>query len=253
MRQSQETPAPQAALCISGMGRSGTSLTTSWLERCGLSVHDGHVLGANSGNPRGHFEDQDFLDFHAAVMARHDPRSHGWKMCGPDFLPFNDRERACARDLVQGRAARHLAWGWKDPRAVWFLPEWKAVVPDLKVLLLWRPRSEVVRSLLKRSKAARHHPSLHVSPGQAIALWRASNERVCRYKELYPTDTVLLPLSVVVRHDRRVLETLNARLELGLNYRPLREVYNPLFCMANLPFPGAASWVHGAPTPSKSV
>lgn len=236
-----------AALCISGMGRSGTSLTTSWLEKCGLSVHDGQVLGANAGNTHGHFEDQEFLDFHAQVITRHAPRSQGWKVDGADFLSFTPDERKRARTLAARRAARRVAWGWKDPRSLWFLPEWKAIVPDLKVLLLWRPCVQVVRSLLKRSKEAHHHPHLHVTVPQAVALWRAANERVCGYKQLYPADTVLLPLSVVVQHDRRAWEHLNARLELGLNYRPLCQVYDPalLHGQPSSRLRRALAWVRG--------
>jgi hypothetical protein len=47
-------------LCIAGMHRSGTSLVTSWLQRCGLQIDDGQLLAANTGNPTGHFEDIEF-------------------------------------------------------------------------------------------------------------------------------------------------------------------------------------------------
>jgi hypothetical protein len=73
------------ALCITGMSRSGTSLTTSWLEKCGLTVHDGHVLAANPGNPRGHFEDEDFLNFHAGVITRYDPARKVGRSVRPIF------------------------------------------------------------------------------------------------------------------------------------------------------------------------
>lgn len=184
-----------------------------------MRVHDDHVLGANRGNPHGHFEDEEFLDFQAGVTTRYDANSHGWEICPAGFLAFSPDEQERARTLVSVRAAKY-------PRSVLFLPEWKGIVPGLKTLLLWRPCAQVVRSLLKRSKDARH-PHLHASPRQARALWRAYNERVCAWKELYPDETVLLPLPAILRGDRRAFEVLNTQLQLGLADAPLQEVYDP--------------------------
>jgi hypothetical protein len=128
--------------------------------------------------------------------------------------------------MIEVRQSKHALWGWKDPRSILFLPQWKRLLPELKVLLLWRPCAPVVRSLLKRARAARH-PHLHVSPAQAVAMWRVHNEHVCDFKERFPDDTLLFPLSAVLENDRAACDALNSRLGLGLNYVSIRDLYDP--------------------------
>ena len=61
-------PVEGRPLLILGMHRSGTSLLAALLEDWG--VHIGETLvGADVGNPRGHFEDRDILDFHTRALA----------------------------------------------------------------------------------------------------------------------------------------------------------------------------------------
>ena len=50
-------------LIIVGMHRSGTSLITQWLYRCGLSIGN-KLAPADIGNVEGYFEDSDFLKLH---------------------------------------------------------------------------------------------------------------------------------------------------------------------------------------------
>src|SRR5450631_3600129 len=105
-------------LCITGMHRSGTSLTACWLERCNLPIADGRLLGPGVGNPLGHFEDLDFSDLQDRAIKR----AHGsWRATGPQSLSFNTSEVAAAERLVARRNAAYQLWGWKDPRTVLFL------------------------------------------------------------------------------------------------------------------------------------
>jgi hypothetical protein len=47
-------------------------------------------------------------------------------------------------------------WGWKEPRATLFLDFWRATLPDLKFLALYRHYAQVVDSLLRREKGKKH-------------------------------------------------------------------------------------------------
>ena len=49
------------------MGRSGTSVITQWINKCGLSVGE-ELLGSAIGNVEGHFEDMDFLLIHEEIL-----------------------------------------------------------------------------------------------------------------------------------------------------------------------------------------
>jgi hypothetical protein len=213
-------------ICITGMHRSGTSLTASWLESCGLTIHDGAFWGPSVGNPRGHFEDKGFVRLHASAIRRERPKSKGWKIFARNFLTFNDEHLARAHDLVDERKARYDVWSWKDPRSVLFLEHWKAILPELKALLVWRPCTEVVHSLIRRSRKATQ-ANLKVTLLESVKLWVRYNERVCEYKQQHPDDALLLPLEYIVGYDQTVLNLLNERFQVDLRYNPIRNLYDP--------------------------
>ena len=67
-------------LCISGMHRSGTSLTASWLEYCDFLLHDGLLLEPDNANPKGYYEDLDFVQLHEDAIQAIDSNADGWKL-----------------------------------------------------------------------------------------------------------------------------------------------------------------------------
>ena len=213
-------------ICITGMHRSGTSLTASWLERCGLVIHSGRVYEAAAGNPRGHFEDIDVVELHSAALQDRGYGSVGWGLDGQTFLAFGTDEHARARHLVEARHGRFPVWGWKDPRSVLFLEHWKALIPELTVLLLWRPAVEVVDSLLRRSRRTAN-PDMQARLWPSIALWSAHNRLVLQYRRKHMESTVLLPLERLLARDRAAFDLIERRCGLGLDYAPLGELYRP--------------------------
>ena len=179
-------------ICITGMHRSGTSLTTSWLELCGLRTHNGNIIGAHTGNPKGHFEDKDFVDLHSSGILQKYPKSKGWKVFTDNFQFFENQHLRHATNLISQRNAKYELWGWKDPRSVVYLRQWKEIIPALKVFLIWRPCSEVVQSLIKRSRKATA-PVFNINSFQSVKLWMSYNKKVFEYKIKYPNDTLLIP------------------------------------------------------------
>src|SRR5580704_13335847 len=167
-------------LCITGMHRSGTSLRAGWLERCGLAIHNGRVLGPHTGNPKGHFEDLDFFDLQSAAILRLDQASRSWKVQRVEPGALDDDHLAAALSLIEQRNLKFPAWGWKDPRSVIYLDQWKRLIPRLKVLLLWRPCAEVVASLVSRSGSS-PHSGVHIELNGALRLWTDYSARMCAY------------------------------------------------------------------------
>lgn len=215
-----------AIMCIAGMHRSGTSLTAAWLDRCGLAIHDGEVVGPTAANPKGHFEDKEFVDLHASAITSVAPGSYGWKTYAKDFLLFDACHAERALQLVVSRNSAHTMWGWKDPRTVVFLTSWKLLVPELKVLLVWRPYTQVVASLIRRSRVMRT-PRLQLTLLDALRLWISYNQKVCTYKRQFADDCVLLSLDDVLKGDRAVFDLLRRRFRLQLAYSPITDVYDP--------------------------
>ena len=57
----------QPTLIITGMHSSGTSLISGLLQSAGLDVGK-NLVPANYANPKGHFENIDFVNFHESVL-----------------------------------------------------------------------------------------------------------------------------------------------------------------------------------------
>lgn len=226
-------------LCIAGMHRSGTSVTASWLQACGLFIGD-RLLGMASSNPHGHFEDLDFLELHMGQLQAWQLHPSGLLLKEPPPVRFDPEHLARARRLVTGRMAAHGRWGWKEPRTTLFLEQWKELVPGMRVLAVLRDPRLVARSLYTR--LARHkwgrtrnpvkrlywHLDIDRRPGAWLdrfaRLHALYDRRVLEFHQEHPGDVLIVDLDDLRRAPGAVLEALNARFDLGLSPVPLARV-----------------------------
>jgi O-antigen biosynthesis protein len=229
---------------ITGMHRSGTSLTASWFESCGLPISAGRVIGPDIGNPHGHFEDLDFYRLQRRALLR-SPGS--WRVTRAAPLAFNDEELAEARMLVEARIAEFPKWGWKDPRSLLYFREWKRLHPPLKAFIVWRPCVEVVRSLTARAAARHFRPATFVDPLTAARMWRAHNQVALSLLRDFPRDVILVSVRALVAHDRAVIERCNAQWGLGLVHSSISEVRDDALLQVERTVPSrVAAWLVGA-------
>ena len=132
---------------IMGMHRSGTSLVTGLLKRCGLHVGTKLLMHA-SDNPKGHYEEKRFLDLNNKILRRnggdweHPPTSLAYHGLEPLMIQFLKRDE-WKREFV----------GWKDPRICLTFPLWhKLIYPEkIKIIYIIRPLEESAMSLVKRN------------------------------------------------------------------------------------------------------
>lgn len=210
-------------VAITGAHRSGTSLFASWMEACGMPVSAGHMMGTGPGNPKGHYEDRDFVSLHRNTLKLLYPMSGGWRVVVPRFLRLADPAAAAA--VVRARSGMRL-WGWKDPRTTLFLLHWAGIVPGLKFVLLWRPAVDVVGSTVRRGMA-NAASDLDVGPLESAAMWRAHNLLVLKAHRFLGHNAVLLPLDAVIADPALALEVIDRRLGLGLEQAPLHPLFEP--------------------------
>lgn len=212
--------------CIAGMHRSGTSLMAQWLAQAGLPLTVGGTIAPDISNPHGYYEDPDFVRLHAAHLRGLRRRSFGWNYAPADFLHFDAGEQARAQAMIAARHALHPGWGWKDPRATLFLPDWKKLLPPLKVIIVWRPCAEVVSSLVTRGfRQRRHH--LLIGPVQAIRLWKAHNRLACDYQARFPDDTLVVDACQLPDTWKVVHQQLTTQLGLSLSPVPVNQLFDP--------------------------
>lgn len=170
-------------LVICGMHRSGTSLVAGALQKAGLFIgYD--VSGPGHGNPRGHFEDQDFFWLHEDMLAA---AGESCFTAGDDFAPPENADfKRRARTIVAARDPLPL-WGWKDPRTCLFLGFWEPLLPAARFLFLYRHPVEVTLSLWRRF----NDPELQQDPWLAVRAWEVYNRRLLEFRD-HHADRVFL-------------------------------------------------------------
>lgn len=159
-------------LFVFGMGRSGSSALTRVLSLCGAAL-PGDLVGANQGNPLGHWEPQDALTLNDEFLSQHDS---SWfdptlRLQGEDAprtelgMAFLEQVKTFLRPLC---AAPLLVI--KEPRITALSHFWfeaaRQLGASVRIVIPVRHPAEVVASLAARDGA---------SPELASALWLKYN------------------------------------------------------------------------------
>jgi hypothetical protein len=217
-------------LIIAGFHRSGTSATARLLHHAGLFLGY-ELLEALPSNPYGHFEDRDVVGLHHQMLADNDLT---WLVSEP-FLPVVKEPRwERMRELIERRNAEHKLWGFKDPRACLFLMLWKYLLPDCKVLLVYRHFTESTRSLGQRHSTDMFlnrgsgyvHRRFWEEPDLALKMWLVHNNALLAFARAYPEDTLTVSLDMI-RDGFPLIWAIERRWGLGLEDVPLGEAFDP--------------------------
>lgn len=185
------------------MHRSGTSLAASLLESAGLHVGE-RLLGANDSNPRGHFEDEDFVEFQQAVLRRLGLNDDGWITAAPPAMP--ETLVTHARALVQRKQQGGRPWGWKDPRTVPLLPLWLPLVPEAGFAIVYRAPWEVIESLYRRGD-----PAFMEDPDLAVQVWLHYNRVLLDLALAAPDRCVLSNVDAIAQEPTAWVSAVAAR------------------------------------------
>lgn len=136
---------------VTGMDRSGTSWVAGAMRASGVFMGE-RLYKAGRGNPFGHFEDEDFLQFHVDLLKEinyEGLHKYGFGDSPPRDICISEEYIQRALKLVESRKEYKL-WGFKDPRAVLVLDFWKRYIPGIKVICLYRHPLETCISLFSR-------------------------------------------------------------------------------------------------------
>ena len=217
-------------LIVAGFHRSGTSLVCQVLHRAGLFLgYD--VLGRRFSNPRGHFEDTEILALHEQMLA---DNGRTWLVSEP-FLPIvTEHHWRRMEQIVRRRNADYSLWGFKDPRVCLFLMIWKHLLPNAKVLLVYRNFSDTAYSLGRRQSAellsdptgpARLYRRFWEEPDLALRMWLTYNEAILTFARTYPRDCLVVSLEMI-QDGFPVVEAVNCWWGLGLEEVSALEVFD---------------------------
>jgi hypothetical protein len=214
-------------LLIIGMHRSGTSLLTQWLQRCGLAIGE-ELMIANSGNEQGYFEDMDFVRIHEDILFHQGLPSTGLTDKPLPVLRRTDKEMI--RNLLETKSLRHTQWAWKDPRTCLFLPVYRELVPEADYLVIHRDFRFCVYSLINRMIKDKKAEYLRSGKFKASLRWKWYKRKKIA-GELFAAHTEEY-LKVWIRYNKEILqqiELLGAERCPVLNYQTLLSIDGKLF------------------------
>jgi hypothetical protein len=169
-------------ICVAGMPRSGTSLVTQLLHRCGMSLGPPEqLMPASVNNTDGYWENMRFVQLNERLLAA----SGGTWFAPPATLRPTPEITAEARSIVAQFAGQE-PWGWKDPRNALTLPFWKSLLPSMKVLVCVRHPAETASSLVESTLVPRTWRLYWgiTRPASQVRLRKGGPHRMLRRREL---------------------------------------------------------------------
>lgn len=229
-------------LVITGMHRSGTSLISQWLYKCGLHIGD-DFYGADIGNADGHFEDIDFLSAHMQALMEMGISSDGWT-----YKPIGCPGKVLLGKLV-ARKQQRSQWGWKDPRTCLFLGTYRELLPAAKYIVILRDYQSVVSSLISRQykrtafkyavkggipewiwkyfkQKHRRKKLLHQYAEHYLKIWILYNQEIQRHLLLQPKGTYLVvDHTKLGQQHQQVFDHLTQEWGFDLSYFNFADVY----------------------------
>jgi hypothetical protein len=207
--------AGEHVLIVGGMHRSGTSLLASLCEGAGVNMGKQLLGVGGGGNPKGHYEDCDFLEFHQQALLANGLGHAGYTAQSTIHVPETMLDRA--KSLIANRSGPDRIWGWKDPRTVLFLDFWHALLPNAKYLFVFRSPWEVIDSLFCRGEG-----EFNSNPSLAVSVWLHCNRLIVDFIKRHPSQCVFKEVSQVVDDPAGVFNEIRDRLHVPLGPPPGR-------------------------------
>ncbi|HEY9195809.1 MAG TPA: sulfotransferase [Mucilaginibacter sp.] len=233
-------------LIIAGMHRSGTSLITHWLSKCGMELGE-KLVEPGPGNPEGHFEDVEFLKMHEEILANHNlPKNGLTDDCVESYSVY---EREKIKSIIRVKQQLYDQWGWKDPRTCLFLDVYRELIPDACYLVILRDYQSVISSLLRREfkpidkkymsrkllsriiwlgfrKRRRQKAFYYAHAREYLKIWIAYNQDILNSIKKLPKDAfVVVNYSMLIDKDILVFSHLKNQWNFNLKYFSFRKVF----------------------------
>ncbi|UCF68245.1 MAG: glycosyltransferase [Acidobacteriota bacterium] len=216
------------ALLIAGMHRSGTSLVASAVSQLGVEIGR-QLVPSDHRNPRGYFEDVEFLALQRKVLQQCSPADDGghpdWGWTPSEQL---DRKRIArfrdeAQRLVDARSGRTRVGGSKDPRTTLLLDFWDEILDDARFLLVYRVPWEVADSMQRTGEEVflRH-------PEWALPIWCFYNRHLIDFYRRHAERCLLVSANAVRGALSRVRALMSEKLGIESGEAPASDPFDPM-------------------------
>jgi hypothetical protein len=223
-------------LIIAGFHRSGTSLTSNILHNTGLMLGD-EMLGKDSSNPNGHFEDVEVVKLHEKLL-----RANGenWQVSERNFFNYPKELDKEFSNFIEKRQLGHELWGFKDPRVCLFLDYWESKLTDMKVIVVLRHYSDCCDSLMRRHSKQyfenKGPKGMHLNfwnvPDKALKMWCVHNEAILRFARVFPEKVVVFKHESICS-GQNFIKIINEKFKVKLKEISPLTVFDPSYMKIN--------------------
>jgi hypothetical protein len=217
-------------LIVAGFHRSGTSAAARLLHHAGAHMGD-DLVGERLSNPFGHYEDVAVVCLHDAVLA---DNGCTWQV-DTEMLPAVSADRREEMGaLAAAREQGHPLWGFKDPRVCLFLQAWKHLLPDARVVVVFRHYAGAVASLHRREarlalsgvEPVALHRRFWEVPALALRMWLVHNRALLEFAGAHRRDVLAVSFDAL-RAGMPLVAAAEARWGMGLQPVPTFEAVQP--------------------------
>jgi hypothetical protein len=146
--------------------------------------------------------------------------------------PRWEEMRAFAAAREEGR----ILWGFKDPRVCFFLQGWKHILPEARVVIVFRHYADAVDSLHRREARlvleAGADPQIHRRfwevPALGLRMWMVYNRALLEFAAAHGDDVLAMSFDAV-QAGAPLTGEVEARWGLGLAEVPTFDAVAPAF------------------------
>lgn len=184
------------------------------------------LLAADERNPRGYFEDVDFLDFQRRLLADHclpDDNGHpdwGWteseQLDQQGIKAYGEYARKLLITQTEGRGL----WGWKDPRTTLLLDFWNALLDNAVYILVYRFPWDVADSLQRIGE-----PLFTRHPDYAYRIWRFYNQHLLDFYRKNSSKCLLVSVNALQQNPNQLATLIHNKFKLELSSVDLTGLY----------------------------
>ena len=232
-------------LIIVGMHRSGTSVVTQWLYRCGLFVGN-DLVGPAIGNVQGHFEDADFLRLHQKFLKKRNFPESG--LVYKKSIELSELEKMELKGIIASKSRKHEEWGWKEPRTSLFLDGYAELIPNAFYVFVVRDFNATINSLVTRQfkmerKKIQEKKGLHrlkwilfkrksldkmfqKETNRYLKIWIHYYEQILQHIQSVSNEQfIIVNYAQLNSNDEDFFSKLKNDWKFSLNYFPFKNVY----------------------------
>jgi hypothetical protein len=223
-------------IMIAGMHRSGTSLLANMFHDAGLYLGS-KLMKGGFDNVKGHYEDLELLSIHENDLKLKKLHPNGLRLKHNTGLFFEQSSLNDIKKILIDRKNLEV-WGWKEPRSTLYIQEWKQILPDLKVVAIYRPANQVIdslvrrnyKSIFKKNQLRKTNRLLHIFLYPFYLLWEifnyrkawaVYNDQLVKFNRKYPEDIYIIGIDQLINDYTKITKHISSKFKLSIKFKTI--------------------------------